>query len=232
MAVRPGVYEEQARTWWAEGSKMTALRSFNPPRFEFFDRYVPTWDGVRVLDVGCGGGFTAEFLASRGASMVGIDPSAALIDTAREHARQSGLEIDYDSGVAEQLPYDDASFGVVTCVDVLEHVDDVGRVIKEIHRVLKPGGVFCFDTINRTWRSRIVMIWLAERVLRAIPVGAHDWRKFITLDEVRAYLSQAGFGQVDLDGLSVRGQNRDGSLRIQISKDMSVQYIGCAHRSE
>ena len=126
---------------------------------------------LAVLDLGCAGGFMAEALATRGATVTGIDPAAQAINAARAHAAEAGLEIQYDVGVGEELPYDDAAFDVVVCVDVLEHVEDLTKVLAEVARVLKPGGLFLFDTINRNRLSRFVTITVAEDILRLLPQG-------------------------------------------------------------
>jgi 2-polyprenyl-6-hydroxyphenyl methylase/3-demethylubiquinone-9 3-methyltransferase len=173
-------YDQQAVHWWSEDAVIAPLQQLNPLRFAYFDRVISDWRGLKVLDVGCGGGFTCEFLSNRGAQVYGIDQSTPCIDAAKVHAEKIGLPITYCVGVAEALPFGDASFDVVVCVDVLEHVDSPTRTVEEIGRVLKPGDMFCFDTINRTMRSRLIMIWLLENLLRQIPPGIHDWHKFIT----------------------------------------------------
>lgn len=223
-----------ADQWWCTDSKMNPLRSFNPERFAYFDRYVEGgWEGKRVLDVGCGGGYTAEFLAQRGAVMSGLDPSGKLIAVADRHARQTGKDIDYRIGVSERLPFDDAEFDIVTCVDVLEHVESPAQAVSEVRRVLKPGGLFLFDTINRTLRSRLMMIWLPERILGIVPRGAHDWSDFVKPAEMLGYLREAGLTPVGrLAGIAIRGQRKDGSLKLKSTEDLSSLYLGVARRPD
>ncbi|NEQ30482.1 MAG: 3-demethylubiquinone-9 3-O-methyltransferase, partial [Leptolyngbya sp. SIO4C5] len=123
-----GFYDRQAAEWWRPSAKIYALHQLNPLRFQFFDRYVEDWQGLRVLDIGCGGGYTCEFLAQRGAQVWGLDQSAACIAAAQQHAAH--LPINYTTGVAEHLPYGDRQFDLVTCVDVLEHVEDLPQTLR------------------------------------------------------------------------------------------------------
>ncbi|MFE6921015.1 bifunctional 2-polyprenyl-6-hydroxyphenol methylase/3-demethylubiquinol 3-O-methyltransferase UbiG [Nocardia sp. NPDC057663] len=221
-----------ANSWWDTDSMMNPLKSFNPLRFAYFDPYLEAgWQDVRVLDVGCAGGYTTEFLDNRGAKVTGIDVSAKLIDAAEKHAAESGRAIDYHVGAAESLPFPDATFDAVTCVDVLEHVQSPAAAVREIHRVLKPGGRFFFDTINRTFRSRVMMIWVPERLLGIVPKGAHDFADFITPEEMNTYLDAAGFTAIGAPkGIAIRGQNKDGSLKAKLVSDMSALYLGVARK--
>ncbi|MBE9160411.1 3-demethylubiquinone-9 3-O-methyltransferase [Nodosilinea sp. LEGE 06152] len=233
-------YDQQASRWWHEASTVAPLNRLNPLRFKYFDRVIPCWQGLRVLDVGCGGGFTCEFLVHQQAQVWGLDQSAQCIQAAQDHAVAGGLPITYSCGVAEALPFEAATFDVVVCVDVLEHVVNPQQAVAEISRVLRPGGVFCFDTINRTVRSRLVMIWLLETILRQIPVGIHDWKKFITPQELRAILTQAGFGVVKIDGFNLFGSTvaemiaayrfyqTTGKFQAHFDDDTRVMYIGTA----
>ena len=233
-------YEVSADNWWNTDEKIYALYHLNQPRFEFFDRYVSDWQGLKALDVGCGGGFSCEFMAQRGVVVSGIDQSAKCIAKAQEHAKISGFEIDYQQGFAENIPYCDNTFDVVTCVDVLEHVTNIHKTVSEIYRILKPKGLFFFDTINRNFKSRFVMIWLLEQILREIPKGIHDWSKFIRVDEITRVMQFNGFTNIEIKGFDLFGdtlyQNvlsyihykKTGSFKVKISDDTSLMYIGKA----
>ncbi|MBW4489254.1 MAG: bifunctional 2-polyprenyl-6-hydroxyphenol methylase/3-demethylubiquinol 3-O-methyltransferase UbiG [Trichocoleus desertorum ATA4-8-CV12] len=236
-------YDLSADQWWSETAKIYALHHLNAPRFEYFDRHIDNWQGLSVLDVGCGGGFSCEFLARRGAIASGIDQSRNCIAKAQEHALSNQLAIAYQHGYAEALPYLDNAFDVVVCVDVLEHVDDLKQTIAEIHRVLKPGGTFCFDTINRTLKSKLIMIWLLENILREIPAGIHDWQKFIQPPELIALMRSHGFEEMEIKGFNIFGATVLNNLaaywhyrqtkgfQISINEDTSVMYIGKAKKA-
>lgn len=237
-------YDLSAPEWWNQTAKIYGLYYLNQPRFAYFDRYLQNWQQVQVLDIGCGGGFSCEFMAQRGAIVSGIDQSAACIEAAKAHASHQGLAIDYRVGLAECLPYPEAQFDCVVCVDVLEHVADLTTTIAEVARVLKPGGYFFFDTINRTLKSRIVMIWLLENILREIPQGVHDWNKFIPPQELTCLLHQAGLTDIEIYGLSLLKNSlkenfqaylhykRTGSVDMGLSEDISVTYLGKAIKAE
>ncbi len=199
-------YDLSADEWWDKNSKIYALYYLNQPRFQFFDRYIPQWQGLKVLDVGCGGGFSCEFMAKKGTITYGIDSSAKCIETAQRHSCKNGLDINYKVGVAESLPYQDNTFDVVICVDVLEHVSDYRQVVSEIYRVLKPGGIFFYDTINRNFQSRLMMIWLMENLLRLIPLGVHDWDKFIQPEELKELMVSLNFIEVEMKGFDLFGE--------------------------
>jgi len=165
------IYDKVADRWWSDDLRwVRTLKNLVPGRLGWFDRFID-WPEKDVLDLGCAGGFMAEAMATRGANVTGIDPAAEAIAAARSHARASGLRIAYDIGVGEELPYADASFDAVICVDVLEHVRDLGRVLAEVARVLRPGGLFLFDTINRNPMAHFVTITVAEDLLGLLPSG-------------------------------------------------------------
>ena len=237
-------YDQWAPQWWQETATAAPLSQLNPLRFQFFDAYISEWQQLKVLDVGCGGGFTCEFLAKRGARVTGIDQSAACIEAANRHASEAGLDIDYCQSQAERLPFDDATFDAVVCVDVLEHVESPQQTVAEVSRVLKPGGQFCFDTINRTWQSKLVMIWLLENALRQIPQGIHDWHKFITPAELTAMLGQQGMQPTSVTGFNLFGPpglpgkwqtlqqyRRSGQLQVEFGSQRDrIMYIGIANK--
>jgi 2-polyprenyl-6-hydroxyphenyl methylase/3-demethylubiquinone-9 3-methyltransferase len=161
-----------------------------------------------ILEVGCGGGLICEELAQRGATLVGVDPSSAALHTAREHAIASGQaeHITYDQGYAEALPYDNERFTAVVCLDVLEHVKDIRATIAEIARVLTPGGVFVFDTINRTLLARAILIWYGEHFPSGgLVPGLHDYHAFIKPAELRHFLESNAFSIQEMTGFMPRG---------------------------
>ncbi|MBL4819116.1 MAG: 3-demethylubiquinone-9 3-O-methyltransferase [Deltaproteobacteria bacterium] len=221
------LYDKFAKDWWDPKKEFFALKHLNIPRFEYFDRFIPNWTGMKILDVGCGGGFASEILAEKGAIVSGIDQSEKLIEVAKQHASDNGLEINYQQGVAESLPYGDQSFDAVFCVDVLEHVNSVDATISEISRVLKPTGRLLFDTINRTVSAKLTMIWILEDLMREIPKGIHDWNKFIKPEELLETLKQSGFQSFDIRGLDIKGKDKKtGLFKTQLNDNTSVMYIG------
>jgi 2-polyprenyl-6-hydroxyphenyl methylase/3-demethylubiquinone-9 3-methyltransferase len=183
-----------------------------------------------VLDLGCAGGFMSEAIAREGGEVVGVDPAVQAIEAARAHAELEHLAISYRIGRAEAIPLPDASVDRVVCVDVLEHVDDLHRCLREIARVLKPGGVLLFDTINRTVLARWIVIGLYERLLRAAPRGTHDVRKFITPRELLDGLRWVGLIAGPLVGLGPLGFNWRGDPVFSRWPVLSVNYMGSATR--
>jgi len=186
--------------WW---DKRCALNHITVERSDYIESCIDKVFGrealrqQEVLDIGCGGGLICETLVQRGATAIGIDPSYKALAAARTHAQQSGLghNVYYEQGYAESLPYADGSFSTIVCLDVLEHVNDLHTTIREITRVLAPGGIFIFDTINRTLMARIVLIWIGERFLQdsGLRPGLHNYRDFIKP------LTAAGYRRADPD---------------------------------
>lgn len=184
----------------------------------------------RILEVGCGGGLICEEMARRGATMVGIDPSQPALETAREHADQSGLAeyITYEQGYAEALPYADGSFQAIICLDVLEHVKDLRATIAEIARVLAPGGVFVFDTINRTLLARIVLIWYGEHFPSGgLVPGIHDYHSFIKPSELWCVLEGNDFQVQEMSGFMPRGFVK-GHFKMGPGWFKGISYVGYA----
>ena len=207
---------------------LRTLANMVPARLRHFERTVGSWEGLDVLDLGCGGGFLSEALVTRGARVTGIDPAARAVESARVHAEDGGLDIRYDVGVGEALPYPDASFDVVVSVDVLEHVESVPKVLAETARVLRPGGLFCYDTINRNVLSRLVVITAAEDVLGLLPKGTHDPAMFIRPSELAAMLRAAGFEPSPVRGLGPTGINRRFDFTFGVTPFSAIIYVGTA----
>ena len=224
------IYDRVADRWWSDDIRwVRTLKNLVPGRLRWFDRQID-WQGKAVLDLGCAGGFMAEALAQRGADVTGIDPAAEAIDAARAHARQGDLRIGYDVGVGEALPYGTASFDAVVCVDVLEHVADLDKVLSEVARTLRPGGLFLFDTINRNPLARMATITIAEDLLRLLPRGTHDPAMFIKPAELRAAMQRAGLVPGAITGLGPRGINRRFDLTFGPLPMTAILYMGVARK--
>ncbi len=223
------IYDAVAAQWWDDSVRwVRTLRAMVPARMAAFDRVVGDWTGLDALDLGCAGGFMTEAIAARGARAVGIDPSQGAVAAARAHAAGEGLQIRYLNGVGEALPFDEDSFDVVACVDVLEHVNDLAEVLAEVARVLRPGGWFLFDTIDRNPLASFAVVTAAERILRLLPRGAHDPRKFIRPRELRAGLEKEGFAVGPFRGLGPVGVDRRLDLRFGTIPFTGIIYIGSA----
>jgi 2-polyprenyl-6-hydroxyphenyl methylase/3-demethylubiquinone-9 3-methyltransferase len=224
------IYDTVADRWWSDDIRwVRTLKNLVPGRLAWFDRQIE-WQGKAVLDLGCAGGFMAEALAARGAHVTGIDPAEGAIAAARAHARAQGLRIGYDVGLGEALPYDSASFDAVVCVDVLEHVADLHRVLAEVARTLHPGGLFLFDTINRNPLARLATITVAEDLLRLLPRGTHDPSMFIKPRELRLAMQGAGLVPGAITGLGPRGINRRFDLTFGPLPLTTILYMGVARK--
>lgn len=185
-----------------------------------------------ILEIGCGGGLICEDLARRGATIIGIDPSQEALEVARQHAQERGLghAIYYQEGVAEALPYADGSFSAIVCLDVLEHVQDLAATIKEVARVLAPGGVFVFDTINRTLLARVALIWYGEHFPSGgLTPGLHNYHSFIKPGELRTLVTASGLQVREMTGFMPRGFS-NGHMRMGPGWFMGVSYVGYATR--
>ena len=226
------IYDTYADKWWSDDIRwVRTLKNLVPGRLKHFDRLID-WQGKQVLDLGCAGGFMAEALARRGAQVTGIDPAAEAIAAARQHATAEGLDIAYDVGLGEALPYDPAGFDAVVCVDVLEHVTDLQKVMHEVARVLRPGGLFLFDTINRNPLARLATITMAEDILRLLPRGTHDPALFIKPAELRKAMGTAGLVPSHFTGLGPRGVNRRLDLTFGPLPLTAILYMGHASKPE
>lgn len=226
------IYDRVAEQWWSDEVRwVRTLKNLVPGRLQWFDRHFD-WPGKDVLDLGCAGGFMAEAMAKRGARITGIDPAADAVAAARRHASAEGLSIQYDVGVGEALPYAAAGFDAVVCVDVLEHVADLNRVLAEVTRVLRPGGMFMFDTINRNPIARLATITMAEDILRLLPRGTHDPARFIKPRELRNAIECAGLVPGPITGLGPRGVNRRLDLTFGPLPVTAILYMGLARKPE
>jgi 2-polyprenyl-6-hydroxyphenyl methylase/3-demethylubiquinone-9 3-methyltransferase len=226
-----------AADWWSPRGPMAALHKFNPVRLAYIrdkaaERFgrdpkkLDSLKGLRMLDIGCGGGILSEPLARLGAVMVGADPSQENIAAAQAHAEQSGLAIDYRATTAEALAGADERFDVVLAMEVVEHVADVDAFVATCTTMVKPGGLMFAATLNRTFKSFALAIVGAEYVLRWLPRGTHQWDKFVTPHELETAFERGGLRVIGERGV-VFNPFAD---RWQLSSDMDVNYMLVAER--
>ena len=226
-------FEAMAAEWWDPEGKFRPLHMLNPCRLDYitaqiaaeFDRDLTAdapFSGLRLLDIGCGGGLLSEPMARLGAGVVGVDAAGGNIPVARLHAEQAGLQIDYRNTTAEALAAAGERFDVILNMEVIEHVSDPAGFLHSCHDLLNPGGLMICSTINRTVRSFALAIIGAEYVMRWLPRGTHDWNRFITPDELFALLRGAGLKPVDRKGFVFSPLRRDWALS---ERDLSVNYV-------
>ncbi|UZJ45255.1 bifunctional 2-polyprenyl-6-hydroxyphenol methylase/3-demethylubiquinol 3-O-methyltransferase UbiG [Marinimicrobium sp. C6131] len=215
-------FEALASRWWDRNSEFKPLHDINPLRANFIDEHSPV-AGRKVLDVGCGGGILSEALAQRGAHVTGIDMGEAPLGVARLHARESGLNIDYRQMTAEALAEQEpGQYDIVTCLEMLEHVPDPASVIAACAALVKPGGHVYFSTINRNPKAYVFAIVGAEYVLKLLPRGTHDYRKFIRPSELSRWMRAAGLELKTLTGMTYNPLTRTYKLD---PNDVSVNYL-------
>jgi len=226
-----------AAEWWNPRGKMKVLHKFNPVRLAYLreklvahfgrdPRAIRPLEGLRVLDIGCGGGLLCEPLARMGASVVGIDPAERNVRIAALHAEESGVAVDYRATTAEDLADSGEHFDVVMAMEVVEHVADVELFLRRSAEMVKPGGLMCAATLNRTKRSFALAIVGAEYVLGWLPRGTHDWNRFVTPDELQAALEAGGLAVIDREGV-IFNPLADEWRR---SSDTAVNYVMLAER--
>jgi 2-polyprenyl-6-hydroxyphenyl methylase / 3-demethylubiquinone-9 3-methyltransferase len=226
-------FEAMAAEWWNPQGKFKPLHMLNPCRLDYitaqiaaeFDRdlTVPRpFAGLRLLDIGCGGGLLSEPMARLGAEVVGADAAARNIPVARLHAEQSGLTIDYRVTTAEDLAAAGERFDVALNMEVVEHVSDPLAYLTACHDLLKPGGLMICSTLNRNPKSYVMAIIGAEQVMRWLPKGTHDWNRFVTPDELYDLIRRAGLDPVDRKGMVFNPLGWSWSLS---ARDLSVNYV-------
>lgn len=208
MPADNSIYNDPAPGWWNENHFLNILKTgINPARFDFFKQVIKSHqlepNSLRLLDIGCGGGILSEEFARLGCITSGVDLSFSSCRSAHRHANAGGLGINYQAASAEALPYSTGFFDIVVCCDVLEHLPNPAAAIREAARVLKPGGFYFFDTINRSLRSYFENILIAQQLplTRFFPPGTHDWRQFITPSELAGWLTRQGLVPFGMSGL-------------------------------
>ena len=226
-------FQAMAAEWWDPNGKFRPLHMLNPCRLDYITSQIAAefgrdltmerpFEGLRVLDIGCGGGLLSEPMARLGADVVGADAAGRNIPVARLHAESQGLAIDYRHTTAEALVAAGEVFDVVLNMEVVEHVSDPQAYLQACHDLLKPGGLMVCSTLNRNAKSYVFAIVGAEHVMRWLPKGTHDWAKFITPDELVSMLESAGLDPVDRKGMVFNPVTWSWSLS---ARDLSVNYV-------
>ncbi len=226
-------FEAMAAEWWDVNGKFKPLHMLNPCRLDYITRRIAAqfdrdltaampFDGLRLLDIGCGGGLLSEPMARLGATVVGADAAEGNIPVAQVHADQQGLKIDYRHTTAEAMAEAGEQFDVVLNMEVVEHVSDPLTYLTACQQLLKPGGLMICSTLNRNPKSYAVAIIGAEHIMRWLPKGTHEWRKFITPDELYSLIKTAGLEPINRTGFVFNPIAWSWSLS---DRDLSVNYV-------
>lgn len=214
-------FEALAHRWWDRESEFKPLHEINPLRVNWIEEHVRL-AGKKVLDVGCGGGILSEAMALRGATVTAIDMGEAPLAVARLHQLESGVEVDYRQSTVEALAAEmPGQFDVVTCLEMLEHVPDPASVIHACHTLVKPGGQVFFSTINRNPKAYLLAIIGAEYLLKLLPRGTHDFKKFIRPSELGAWCRASGLAIGNIVGLTYNPLTR----HYKLGTDVDVNYM-------
>lgn len=230
-------FSAMAEEWWDPNGKFRPLHRFNPVRLGYIRRALlrhfatdqtsrAPFAGLKVLDIGCGGGLLSEPLTRLGASVTGIDAAERNIGIARIHAAEQGLDIDYRVETAEALAAAGQRYDLVLNMEVVEHVDNVPLYMKSCADLVAPGGLLLTATLNRTPRAQLLAVFAAENILRWLPRGTHDYSKFLTPDEIGALVMRNGLTEIERTGVSfnpLTGQWRE-------SRDLGINYMLLAAR--
>jgi 2-polyprenyl-6-hydroxyphenyl methylase/3-demethylubiquinone-9 3-methyltransferase len=232
-------FSDLADQWWDEKGKFKALHVLNPLRIKYIkdktlsyfqksDKSTP-FSGLSFLDVGCGGGILSEPIARLGASVLGIDASDKAIEVAKAHAKSMGLKISYECLAVENLVKKKARFDVVMAMEIVEHVADLDSFMSGVCKLVKPGGILFVATINRTVKSYLAAIIGAEYILRWVPIGTHDWSKFLKPSEIAEVLFKNELSIADIKGCAY---NPIASNQWSLSENLDINYMMMATRNK
>ncbi|MBL1377954.1 bifunctional 2-polyprenyl-6-hydroxyphenol methylase/3-demethylubiquinol 3-O-methyltransferase UbiG [Zobellella iuensis] len=222
-------FEAMASRWWDLEGDFKPLHKLNPLRLGWIADKAGGLFGKQVIDIGCGGGILSESMAREGAEVTGVDMGREPLAVARLHALEAGVSVNYRQGTAEQVAAEQpAAFDVVTCMEMLEHVPEPASVVQACAELAKPGATLVFSTINRNPKAWLLMIGVAEHLMKMVPKGTHDHRKFITPAELCTYIERAGLVVKDISGVVYRPLTGD----FKLSRDADVNYMVHAIKPE
>lgn len=215
-------FEQLASKWWDRNSEFKPLHDINPLRVGFIDQ-IARLAGKEVLDVGCGGGILSESMAQRGATVTGIDMGEAPLKVAKLHGLESGVKVNYKQIPVEELAAQQPeSFDVITCMEMLEHVPDPSSIVRACSQLVKPGGYVFFSTLNRNPKAYLFAIMGAEQILKLVPKGTHDFKKFIRPSELGTWIRQSGLKSLEMTGLVYNPLTKAYRLN---PRDVDVNYM-------
>ena len=218
-----GSFQQHGSAFWDVQGPYRTLHQINPARLQFVERFV-VLSGLRVLDVGCGGGILSEALAERGASVLGIDLAESALQAAEAH--RAGQAVEYRLESSRETAARGEVFDVVTCMEMLEHVADPAAVLRDIHALLKPGGWAFFSTISRTFKARLGAVYAAEYLLHLVPQGTHQYDWFIKPAELSRMAERAGLAPVAFCGMDYLPLRQSARL----SRNLDINYLFAARR--
>ena len=232
-------FTDHAQGWWDESGPFKPLHQINPVRLAFIREEIIThfkikepnlkpYQGLQILDIGCGGGLLCEPLCRLGATVTGIDAGPENIEVARAHAQQSGLDITYYATSAEAFAAPSPGSDVVTALEIVEHVADIDLFICSCLKLLRPGGLLILSTLNRTAKSYLLGIIAAEYILNWVPRGTHNWKKFLEPAELAAYLEKHGSQLKSIKGISFNPLSRTWHL----TNDLGINYLMAARKPD
>ena len=220
-------FEELASRWWDRNSEFKPLHDINPLRANWIDTLAPVAE-QHILDVGCGGGILCEALAQRGATVTGIDMGDAPLAVGNLHKLESGVSVSYEKSTAEDYAVSHPGrFDIVACLEMLEHVPDPGSVVRACAEMTKPGGTVFFSTINRNPKSYLFAVIGVEYVLRMLPKGTHEYKKFIRPSELGGWIRESGLELDQMTGLLYNPITKTYKLD---ERDVDVNYMICARK--
>lgn len=214
-------FKQHAQSWWDPKGTIKSLHDINPLRLSYIEKNYPL-KGAKILDVGCGGGLLSEAMAKKGAIVVGLDANQSMINVAKLHALESELCIDYQTNTAEQFAQgNEERFELITCLELLEHVPDPASLIASLAVMLRPEGKLVISTVNRNPKSYLQAIIAAEHILRLVPKGTHEYKKFIKPSELNRWCLQADLEINNMSGMTYNPFTKE----YRLTDDVSVNYL-------